>query len=188
MADDWPKLETLLQQPDSTLIPLPHAPEILALLREVENPDQREARIRQEFPEDYKSMRDDYYPQLRAVNFEFNMHRKGMIRDTMYTDVIDERYAEGVQLLDNRRYKDALEILIDYNDFNPALCYMSMGYDVPAQKILEKEEQTSNVVYLQAIIYARQKNYPKANEYYKKAVALDQTKAWRGSLEQKNNM
>lgn len=187
LAEDWPKLEKLLQQPDSTLIPLPHAPEILALLREVENPDQREARIRQEFPEDYKSMRDDYYPQLRAVNFEFNMHRKGMIRDTMYTDVIDERYAEGVQLLDNRRYKDALEILIDYNDFNTALCYMSMGYDVPAQKILEKEEQTSNVVYLQAIIYARQKNYPKAIEYYKKAVAMDHTKAWRGSLDPEIN-
>ena len=64
---------------------------------------------------------------------------------------------------------------------------MSMGYDVPAQKILEKEEQTSNVVYLQAIIYARQKNYPKAIEYYKKAVAMDHTKAWRGSLDPEIN-
>ena len=40
------------------------------------------------------------------------MHRKGMVKDTVHTDVIDEKYAEGLQLLENRRYKDALEICL----------------------------------------------------------------------------
>ena len=135
----------------------------------------------------YKLMKDAFYPELRAVNFEFNMHRKGMVKDTVHTDVIDEKYAEGLQLLENRRYKDALEILLDYDDVNTAICYISMGYDTPALNILQKEKETANTVYLMAVIYARQKDYPKAIEYYKKAVAMDKTKAWRGALDPEIN-
>ena len=62
-----------------------------------------------------------------------------------------------------------------------------MGYDVPALRLLEKEEQTADVVYLRAVIYARQKDYPKAIEYYQKAVKMDPAKAWRGSLDPEIN-
>ena len=132
-------------------------------------------------------IREVFYPELRAVNFVFNMHRKGMIKDTIHTDVIDETYAHGVELLDQRRYKDALEILLDYEDVNTAICYMSMGYDVPALKILESEPEDANTCYLRAVIYARQKKYEQAVEYYQKAVRMDPSKAWRGSLDPEIN-
>jgi tetratricopeptide (TPR) repeat protein len=167
LAEDWAKLEEILNATDT----LKNKNEILALIRDEKNADIRESKIRSQFPADYKLMKDAFYPELRAVNFEFNMHRKGMVKDTVHTDVIDEKYAEGLQLLENRRYKDALEILLDYDDVNTAICYISMGYDTPALNILQKEKETANTVYLMAVIYARQKDYPKAIEYYKKAVA-----------------
>lgn len=183
LAEDWAKLEEILNATDT----LKNKNEILALIRDEKNADIRESKIRSQFPADYKLMKDAFYPELRAVNFEFNMHRKGMVKDTVHTDVIDEKYAEGLQLLENRRYKDALEILLDYDDVNTAICYISMGYDTPALNILQKEKETANTVYLMAVIYARQKDYPKAIEYYKKAVAMDKTKAWRGALDPEIN-
>lgn len=186
LAEDWPKLRAILERPDSTGR-IQHAAEIIKIIDETENADARENKIRQEYPEEYKVIREEYYPELRAVNFVFNMHRKGMIKDTIHTNVIDETYAHGVELLDQRRYKDALEILLEYEDVNTAICYMSMGYDVPALRILELEEQTADVIYLSAVIYARQKKYEKAIEYYQKAVQMDPSKAWRGSLDPEIN-
>ncbi|MGM9798600.1 MAG: tetratricopeptide repeat protein [Parabacteroides sp.] len=186
LAEDWDKLVALLEKPDS-LNRVANRSRIVELIKEVDNADAREARIRSEFPEDYKVIKELYYPELRAVNFEFNMHRKGMIKDTIHTNVIDETYAHGVELLDQRRYKDALEILLEYEDINTAICYMSMGYDVPALRLLEREEQTADVVYLRAVIYARQKDYPQAIEFYQRAVKMDPSKAWRGSLDPEIN-
>lgn len=183
LAEDWEKLTTLINGTDT----LKNKAEILALIQGETNADVRENKIRSQFPADYKLMKDAFYPELRAVNFMFNMHRKGMVKDTIHTDVIDERYAEGIQMLENRRYKDALEVLLDYEDVNTAICYMSMGYDTPALNILQKEKESANTVYLMAVIYARQKDYAKAVEYYKKAVSMDKTKAWRGALDPEIN-
>lgn len=183
LAEDWEKLTTLINGTDT----LKNKAEILALIQGETNADVRENKIRSQFPADYKLMKDAFYPELRAVNFMFNMHRKGMVKDTIHTDVIDERYAEGIQILENRRYKDALEVLLDYEDVNTAICYMSMGYDTPALNILQKEKESANTVYLMAVIYARQKDYAKAVEYYKKAVSMDKTKAWRGALDPEIN-
>lgn len=184
LAEDWAKLATLIQNKDT----LQNKAEILALIQNEQNTDIRESKIRSQFPADYKVMKDTFYPELRAVNFEFNMHRKGMVKDTVHTDVIDEKYGEGIKMLENRRYKDALEVLLEYDDVNTAICYMSMGYDTPALTILKKEKETANTVYLMAVIYARQNDYSKAVEYYKKAVAMDKTKAWRGALDPEINL
>ena len=182
-AEDWEKLTALIQNTDT----LKNKLAILDIIAREKNADVRENKIRSQFPDDYRIIREVFYPDLRAVNFVFNLHRKGMIKDTIHTDVIDERYAEGVELLENRRYKDALEILLDYDDFNTAICYMSMGYDNQALSILGRQPETADTVYLMAVIFARQKDYSKAIEYYKKAVALDRTKAFRGSLDPEIN-
>lgn len=183
LAEDWGKLANLIQNKDT----LQNKTEILALIQNEQNADIRESKIRSQFPADYKVMKEVFYPELRAVNFEFNMHRKGMVKDTIHTDVIDKKYAEAIKMLENRRYKDALEVLLEYDDVNTAICYMSMGYDTPALTILKKEKETANTVYLMAVIYARQNDYSKAVEYYKKAVEMDKTKAWRGALDPEIN-
>lgn len=183
LAEDWGKLANLIQNKDT----LQNKTEILALIQNEQNADIRESKIRSQFPADYKVMKEVFYPELRAVNFEFNMHRKGMVKDTIHTDVIDKKYAEAIKMLENRRYKDALEVLLEYDDINTAICYMSMGYDTPALTILKKEKETANTVYLMAVIYARQNDYSKAVEYYKKAVEMDKTKAWRGALDPEIN-
>jgi tetratricopeptide (TPR) repeat protein len=74
------------------------------------------------------------------------------------------------------------------NPFIVTCCMLSRSLIIrTGDEVLQKEKETANTVYLMAVIYARQKDYPKAIEYYKKAVAMDKTKAWRGALDPEIN-
>ena len=84
---------------------------ILELIAEEKNPDRREQAIRQQFSKEYAYIRSVIYPQLRAVNFRYNLRRKGMVKDTIHTTELDTAYARGVELLRKRKYAKALYIL-----------------------------------------------------------------------------
>ena len=72
-------------------------------------------------------MRRNIYPQMRAVDFRFNLHRRGQKQDTVYTTEVDQRYMDALELLKKRRYEEALNTLRDYDDRNTAIAYMSLG-------------------------------------------------------------
>ena len=55
----------------------------------------------------YQHLICELYPKLRTVRFEFHLHRKDMVRDTIHTTIIDSTYMAGVQALQNRDYKMA---------------------------------------------------------------------------------
>jgi len=76
---------------------------------------------------------------MRAGDFRFNLHRRGMKQDTVYTTEVDAEYMHAVELLKKRRYEEALTILRPYEDRNTALAYMSLGYDAAAYRILRAE-------------------------------------------------
>ena len=131
----------------------------------------------------YKYMRDSLYPRLRTVKFNFFLHRKGMVKDTVHTTVIDSTYMRGVQALRDMDYKTAVTLLGPYRDYNAAVAFMGVDRNMNALDILEKVEKTAPVNYLLAVIYSRTGDPMKAVECYMRACKEDPTYVHRGNLD-----
>lgn len=150
------------------------------------NPDTREWRIRMKYPKAYERMRRVIYPQMRAVDFRFNLHRRGMKQDTVYTTEVDVEYMHAVELLKKRRYEEALTILRPYEDRNTALAYMSLGYDAAAYRILRAEPDaasTPDIQYMLAILASRLGDEEQAVTYFLRSVELRESLKFRGNLD-----
>ena len=181
-AEDWDELHRLVAA--DTL--LAHKEEILEMIRWEGNPDTREWRIRLKYPNEYARMRSVIYPQMRAVDFRFNLHRRGMKQDTVYTTEVDSNYMHAVDLLRKRRYEEALEILRPYEDRNTALAYMSLGYDAAAYRILRAEPEggsTADIQYMLAVLAARLGDEEQAVQCFLRAVELRENLKFRGNLD-----
>lgn len=145
------------------------------------DPDAREGRMRSD--DYYKYMRDALYPQLRTVKFNFYLHRKGMVKDTVHTTVLDSTYMRGVQALRDMDYEAALALLRPYEDFNTAVAYMGMDRNRNAMKIISKMEKTAEVNYLMAILYSREGELDKAVECYVRSCKQNPSYVYRGNLD-----
>lgn len=147
----------------------------------IKNPDDREAEMRSDSY--YKYMREALYPQLRTVNFNFYLHRKGMVKDTVHTTVIDSTYMRGVQALKDMDYDAALALLRPYDDLNTAVAYMGKDMNRSAMKIISKMEKTAEVNYLMAILYSREGELEKAVEHYVLSCRQNRSFIYRGNLD-----
>lgn len=182
LSEDWPGLRRMIVI--DTLLADKEA--VLALIDRVSDPDAREWQIRMKYPRAYERMRHEFYPQLRAVDFRFNLHRRGMLQDTVYTTQIDSNYMHGIELLKKRRYAQALEILRPYDDRNTALAYLSQGYDAAAYRILRADANsatTADIQYMLAILTARLGDEKQAVHYFLRSVELRENLKFRGNLD-----
>ena len=143
--------------------------------------DAREARMRGD--DYYKFLVDSLYPGLRVVDFRFNLHRRGMIKDTIHTTELDERYMEGVRLLRDMEYDEAVKYLGPYQDYNAAVAYMAAERNASAMLILQNLEKTPQVNYLLAILHSRNGDAQKAVQCYMDACRQDQSYVHRGNLD-----
>lgn len=151
------------------------------LLRRVPDLDGREALLsRERF---YPYLRDELYPRLRTVAFNFHMHRKDMVKDTIHTTVLDSTYMRGVNALLNMDYDQALGLLRPYEDFNTAIAYMGLDRDWSAMEILSKMYPSAPVNYLVAILNARMGNEEEAVARYLRACDQDPSYVHRGNLD-----
>ena len=151
------------------------------LLRRVPDLDGREALLgRERF---YPYLRDKLYPKLRSVAFDFHMHRKDMVKDTIHTTVLDSTYMRGVNALLNMDYDAALALLRPYEDFNTAIAYMGLDRDWSAMDILSKMYPSAPVNYLIAILNARMGNEEEAVARYLRACGQDPSFVHRGNLD-----
>ena len=151
------------------------------LLRRVPDLDGREALLsRERF---YPYLRDELYPKLRTVAFNFHMHRKDMVKDTIHTTVLDSTYMRGVNALLNMDYDQALDLLRPYEDFNTAIAYMGLDRDWSAMEILSKMYPSAPVNYLVAILNARMGNEEEAVARYLRACEQDSSYVHRGNLD-----
>lgn len=183
IAEDWKRVYGLI----ATDKYITSADAILQLITDEANPDKREQLLKDRYPAEYRHIRDSIYPALRVVDFQFNLHRSGMTQDTIHTTEPDTLYDKGRDLLKARKYRQALEILVDYRDYNTAIAYMSLGYDKPAYDILLAEKQSANSEYLLAILCARLGKEREAIRRYLRACELDISKAYRGALDPEIN-
>jgi len=148
---------------------------------EISNLDERERRM-QKAPF-YPYMKDNLYPRLRTVRFDFHMHRRGMLKDTLHTTELDTVYMRGVKALQERNYEEALSCLRDYRDFNTAIAFVSLDYNASAMAILQELERTPQVNYMMAILYARKGDDRKAVQCYLDACREEQSFVFRGNLD-----
>ena len=131
----------------------------------------------------YRHLRENLYPRLRTVRFDFHLHRKGMVKDTVHTTELDTLYMSGVQAIRDRDYKRALEILRPYQDYNTAVACCLLDYNTSAMAILAPLERTPQVDYLLAILFSRRGEDGKAVQHYLDACRRDPSYRHRGNLD-----
>ena len=148
---------------------------------EVKDPDEREHQMASQAY--YKRFREVLYPKLRTVRFDFFLHRKGMIKDTVHTTVLDTTYMLGVKALADRDYETAVTLLRPYKDFNAAVAFTAMDYNLSAMEILQKLPVTDKTEYLRAILYSRQGDDKEAVQHYLNAVRMNRSYVYRGNLD-----
>lgn len=181
IPEEWDKLYSLIES--DTLVKEKKA--ILECFN-IENLDLREKKVRTY--SDYDYIRKQIYPKLRSVRFDFFLHRKGMVKDTVHTTEVDTLYQKGILALKSRDYEEAVKLLMPYSDFNTALAYSSLDRNLSALSILEKLPQSAKRDYLMAILYSRRGEEKKALQSYMNSISQDHSMAHRGNLDPEVSM
>lgn len=176
IPEDWDGLAELIRN-DTVL---KDKTGLLALCAE-SDPDAREKKLagHAEFPYIFENL----YPALRNVRFDFHLHRKGMLKDTIHTAVPDSVYQKGVRAIMDRDYKLAVKCLSSYGDINSALAFLAMDYNASAMKVLENLPPSGKRDYLLAIAHCRGGNEQQAVQYFINSVGFDPALAFRGNLD-----
>ena len=177
-GENWRMLDRLVER-DTTLTP--EQKESYCNLSTHQDLDAREKAMQSQ--DYYRHLREKLYPRLRTVRFDFHLHRKGMVKDTVHTTVLDTAYMNGVQAIRDRDYERALTALRPYNDYNTAIAYLCMDYNASAMQILEGLDRTAQVNYMLAVLYSRRGEEQKAVECYVRSCSQDPSYIHRGNLD-----
>ena len=177
-GENWQMLTVLVDE-DSTLTQ--EDKRSFVRYMEIADVDRREHEMQKE--PYYKYVRENLYPRLRTVKFDFFLHRKGMIVEEMETTELDTTYMKGVAALRDRDYELAITLLRPYQDFNTAVAFVAMDYNASAMAILQNLERTPQVNYMLALLYARNGDDEKAVQCYVNACKQDRSYVFRGNLD-----
>ena len=180
VPENWRQLNVLIQ--NDTVLADSGRKRILKLMGDLSEPDVVEGRL--SGMSEYRYLREKLYPQLRSVSFDFYLHRKGMVKDTVYTTCVDTVYMSGVEAMARLDYKRAVEVLRPYSDYNTALAYVSAGYNHSALQVLEElDSGDARVCYLLAMVLSRLGNDRQAMEYFERALELAPALEFRANLD-----
>ncbi len=182
VAEDWQELSRLLQRSQ-----INNRDRILKIIDSVEDPDSRELAIAMKYPDEYKRMREELFPMLRSVSFKYDLRRVGMLKDTIHTTELDTTYLKGMELLEKRRYSDALMILNGYEDHNSAVALMSLGYDEKAYEIFCDLPQNYMTYYLRAVLCSRLGYIKEGRKHFLESCNLNSRMEYRGKLDPEIN-
>ncbi len=177
-GENWTMLDDLVSA--DTLLDDMQKAEYFAMAA-VEDADERELLLREKMP--YRYFRDRLYPHLRTVRFNFHLHRKGMLKDTVHTTVLDENYMSGVDALKDHDYEKAIDLLAPYSDFNTAVAYVALDRNASALSVLASCPKSAKVDYLLAILYSRAGDDTRAVEAYLHACEQEPSFIHRGNLD-----
>ena len=186
VPENWEQLRLLVAS--DTLLEKSEKTRILELSDNPADPDVAERTISSMkflscLPQ-YRYLREKLYPKLRSVRFDFYLHRKGMVKDTVHTTELDSVYMAGVEALRNLEYKKAVSILRPYGDFNSALAFMAADYNHSALDVLGRlDESDPRVCYLKAMVLSRLEQHQEAEKYYRLAVAMEPSLEYRANLD-----
>ena len=176
VAEEWERLEKLVR--------IDTALKDRTLLLEcfsIQDPDNREKALSR--TQDYPYLRKYIYPLLRTVKFDFHLHRRGMIKDTVHTTEIDTVYMSGLKALSERDYKTAVTKLRIYEDLNTAVAYICLDYNGSALEVLKNLPVSARRDYMLAVVYARIGEERKAADYFLSSTEQDPSMRHRGNLD-----
>ncbi len=177
-GEDWNTLLVQIRKRDDIV----NKEDIQTMLTNAVYPDQCEEDIKKQFPADYRIMKDSIYPLLRRADFVIDLHRTGLVSDTVKIEYRSD-YEEGIRLLQDREYWKAIEILANYPDYNAALCLVCLGYNSKAYDLLTNLTPTGNTEYLLAILCSRMQKDREAVSHLLKSYELDSSKIYRSKLD-----
>ena len=178
IGENWKELKRLIKMDENIY----NRSSILDMIDTTPDNDRKE-QLLSNFSSDYEYIFSELYPKLRVVNFTFHNSRRNMVQDTIYSTTIDTVYASAIKMMDNREYKEALQILGEYNDYNTAICYMSLGYNKSAVEIFSTLPVTADTEYMMAILSARLGDNADAIKRFLHACKMDESKAQRGEMD-----
>lgn len=176
ISEDWQMLEQLIMA-DSTI----KERGVIGRCLKIADPDQREMELRKGV--DFPYILENLYPKLRRVKFNFKLHRKGMLKDTVHTTLLDSIYMAGVEALNERDYKRAVAILHPYRCYNTAVAYLCMDYNNSALEILSTLPRGAKRDYMLALVHSRLGDEKLAVEYFLNSVEQDEAMRHRGNLD-----
>ena len=180
LPENWDQLERLIS--NDTLMSDRSRAKVLDLVRSDADPDRKEARLAG--LADYRYLREKIYPKLRSVSFDFYLHRKGMVKDTIHTTELDSVYMSGVEALKMLDYKTAVSLLRPYDDYNAALAFMSADYNHSALDVLGRlDDKDPKVCYLKAMVLSRLGVEEEAMKYYELSIEYDPYLEHRANLD-----
>lgn len=178
-GENWTMLDALIRK-DSTVTDT-QKEEYASLRASAVDVDALEEGLRRQ--PYYRYLREQVYPRLRTVRFDFHLHRKGMVKDTVHTTELDTTYMLGVQAIRDRDYERAITYLRTYADYNTAVAYCALDYNASALSILETLEPTAEVLYMRAVVYTRLGRVQEAVQCYVNSCELNPAYIHRGNLD-----
>ena len=95
----------------------------------------------------------------------------------------DTAYMRGVELLQKRKYAQALYILNGYNDRNTVVAHLSMGHDERALELLAALPKDAVTEYLKAIACSRLGRKAEGRRHFLEACRMDERMEYRGNLD-----
>ena len=178
MPENWDKLELLMDA--DTSFTIEQKREFYTRMS-ISNPDEREKKMNKDSY--YDRMKDELYPQLRVVRFDFRLHLKATVQSMIITDEVDEVYAAGLDALKFRDWEEGIRLLRPCypDDYNLGVAYLMMDRNESALKIFESKKKTPDVNYMLAIVYMRLGREKDALEAFKNSYREDISKYWRGN-------
>ncbi len=180
LPEDWGRLTAMIGS--DSLVSESSRRFYLETVLPVSDPDARELRLRK-MPE-YAHLRESLYPKLRTVRFDFHLHRRGMVKDTVHTTEIDTAYMRGVDALRQLDYPAAVALLRPYRDYNSALAFASAGYDHSSWDVLKDlPDNSAKVCYLKALVLSRLGMRAEAMLQFAKTLELDPSMRYRAGLD-----
>lgn len=179
IPENWDDLYKFVQ--NDPVLNVDQKEEFNRIYAEEEDLDRRDGKLKG--TDFYPYLKDAVYPRLRTVKFNFFLHRKGMVKDTVHTTVLDSTYMRGAQALRDMDYETAVALLAPYRDYNAAVAFMAMDRNLSALEILEKVERTAEINYLLAILYSRTGEPEKAVKCYLDACKENKSYVYRGNLD-----
>ena len=109
---------------------------------------------------------------VRTVKLRCHLRRVGTVKDTIHTTELDTAYLRGRQLLEKRKYAQALYVLHDYRDRNRE-----------ALRILEALPATAISEYLRAIACSRLGRKAEGRRHFLEACRRDERMEYRAALD-----